>query len=420
MNNGHEFPENFFIGTATSAHQVEGGNSLNDWWKFEQKEKKIEGGQKSGRAIDQYHKFREDFQLLAGRGFKAHRISIEWSRIIPKPNEVNQKEIDHYREVLTALKETGQEPYVTLHHFTSPQWFMELGGFEKRENLSHWRFWVTTVVENLGDLINIYNTINEPYIYATLGYLKGWHSPGKTSIRSFVRITENITQAHFIAVGIIRQKDPEAKVGIVKNMMDFKALRKWSPIDQLIKIFSEFPFQGSFLRKFMKKKTPIFGRKIKEGDPGDFIGVNYYIPQYCGLGIKGLSDSFDYRKARKLTQMNWEVHPKGLYNILKKVSKRVNLPIIITENGIATLDDDWRKEFIFQHLSEVQRAISEGVDVQGYFHWSAFDNFEWAEGYTPRFGLVEVDMETLERKTRGSLDYLSQIAKSGTLFPPTD
>ncbi len=418
MTDQNQFPEEFFIGTAISAHQAEGGNTKNDWWQFEQIEGNIEGGQVSGEAIDQYNRFKEDYKLLAGRGFFHHRISIEWSRVIPSPGEVNRKEVEHYREVIQSIRDNGMEPYVTLHHFTTPQWFMEMGGFEKKENLEHWRFWVRTAVEELGDLIEYYNTVNEPYIYATLGYLKGWHSPGKTSFRSFVRVSENITRAHFIAVGIIRELDPKAKVGLVKNMMDFVALRRWSPFDQLVKVISDYSFQGSFLRKFMKKKTPIYGKKIDEGDPGDFIGLNYYIPQYCGLGVQGLSDSKDPRKKRRLTQTGWEVYPEGLYNVLMRMSKRVKLPIVITENGIATEDDRWRREYIYQHLEQVLRAINQGANIIGYTYWSAFDNFEWAEGYDPKFGLIEVDLETMERKPRPSLNYLSRIAKDRVLHPP--
>ncbi|MHA2169600.1 MAG: glycoside hydrolase family 1 protein [Candidatus Kariarchaeaceae archaeon] len=400
----------FLIGTAAAAHQVE-GNNHNDWTEFEKGEGNIANGQVSGKACNHYELYEQDFKLLRDLGFMAHRLSIEWSRIIPKPGEIDQKEVKHYRDVLQSLKRTHQTNFVTLHHFTSPVWFIEIGGFEKRENLRYWDEYVEVVCNELGDLIDVFNTINEPYVYAAAGYFQGIHSPGKKSIRSYFKVGNNLMLAHFKAVEIIKTHFPEKKVGIVKNLIVLKAYHWWNPIDLIMRKLFDWSFNSAPLKALKKHKIP-FGRyRIKNGNMGDFIGVNHYNIFTIGLGIRDIMQPYSPGETN-LTSMKWGVYPKALEEVLLRAYKTIDLPIFVTENGIGTEDDDWRKQVIIEYLNNIVNAMEEGVDIRGYFYWSNLDNFEWAEGYLKGgFGLIEVNFDNFERKPKESAYMLGTIAK---------
>lgn len=405
-----EVKPNFLIGTATSAHQVEGGNH-NDWTEFEKQKGKIARGEKSGKACNHYEMYAEDFQMLKELGFKAHRLSIEWSRIVPEEGEINQTEIEHYIDVLKSLKDNNQLSFVTLHHFSSPIWFIQKGGFEKKDNLKYWKDYIEIVCNYLGEFIDVFNTINEPYVYAAIGYYQGLHSPGKKSIRSYLKVSNNLMRAHFQAVSIIRKILPDKKVGIVKNMIVLKPHRRWNPIDQLIKKTFDWAFNSAPLKALKKKKIPFGFRKIKDGDIGDFIGINHYNIMIAGIGVKDLMIPH-FPREHKLTSMGWGVYPETLSEVLVRAYKILKLPIYITENGIGTKDDLWRQEVILDFLKSTLNAIKEGVDVLGYFYWSSIDNFEWAEGYLDGgFGLINVDFSTFKRTIKDSGIMLGEIAK---------
>ena len=400
------FPKSFLFGTATSSHQIEGNNKWNDWWYYEQIGKLP---YKSGRACNHWELYKEDISLMHSLGYDGYRFSIEWSRIFPKENEIDENALNKYREIIELLLERDITPNVTLHHFTSPLWFMQKGGFAKEENLKHWEKYVEIISEIL-EGVQFVATFNEPMVYVMMGYLTGYWPPFvKNPFRAF-NVVSNLLKAHALAYSILSGM---VKVGIVKNIpimipaseneKDKKAAKK---ADNL--------FNWSFLNAIWEGcyKSAFGTYSVLESDV-DFIGINYYTASEVKYSWNPLRFFFEAKLAdlsERKTQMGWSVYPEGIYKAITAVS-RYEKPMYITENGIATLDDSWRIEFIVQHLQYVHKAIEEGYDVRGYFYWSLMDNYEWKEGFEPRFGLIEVDYETYERKPRESAYVYGEISQ---------
>jgi len=365
-----KFPKDFLWGAATAAYQVEGGNFNSDWEKYPPKK----GKGPAGIACDHYNRFEQDFDLAKQLNHNAHRLSIEWARIEPKQGEFSQKEIEHYREVFKALKDRGFKIMLTLHHFTLPCWFVDLGGFEKKKNLIYFQRYAEKMLNEYGDLIDFWTPTNEPNVYSGVGYLVGLWPPGRKNPFLYFKTLSNLVRIHKSIYNIFHEQG--AVVGSVKNC---------------IYLTKPFRILGLLQNHWFLKKVKNYQ---------DFIGLNYY---------------FVYRKKTKITSdMGWSIYPKGIYFLLKEL-KKYNKPIYITENGIADADDSRRKDFIKTHLEQVHRAIKEGVDVKGYLYWSLMDNFEWADGYGPRFGLIEIDYNTMERRIRKSAEFYADVCKNNQL-----
>ncbi len=423
-----EFPEAFLWGTATSAHQVEGGNTNNDWWAFEQQPGAIWHGDRSGLACDWWRNAERDFDRMAEMGHNSHRLSVEWSRIEPEEGRFDEAATARYREMLGGLHERGIEPMVTLFHFSSPLWLARQGGWQNPAVVGYFRRFVRHVVEQLGDLVMLWCTINEPSVYATLGYLFGEHAPGEKSLRLCFRVLRNLLLAHGAAYRVIRAWDSHAQVGLVKNVQIFEPL---DPDDgALVRIarlldslFNELALQAvddGRLRPPLGLGLTAHGPLV---DSLDFLGLNYYNRQRVSLrpageGRVGLlqptpgAETSDHGRHGTYG----EIYPAGLYRALKRVAG-LGKPIYITENGLPDEDDDQRPRFLLSHLARLHRAISEGVDVRGYYHWSFTDNFEWAEGWALRFGLVALDEVTQARTPRPSAELYAEIARGGAITP---
>lgn len=403
---GIKFFDGFVFGTATASHQIEGNNRWNDWWYYEQTGKLP---YKSGRACNHWELYKEDIALMHSLGYNGYRFSIEWSRIFPEEGKVNEDALNRYREIIELLLERGITPNITLHHFTSPLWFMQRGGFAKEENLKYWERYVDTVAEILKGT-EIVATFNEPMVYVMMGYLTAYWPPFVKSPFKAFKVAANLLKAHALAYEVLSGR---FKVGIVKNIPimlpasegknDRKASKKadnlfnWNFLDAI--------WSGHYKGIFTTYKVP-------ESDV-DFIGINYYTASEVRHSWNPSKFFFDAKLANlseRKTQMGWSVYPRGIYEAITKVS-RYGRPMYITENGIATLDDEWRKEFIVQHLQYVHKAVDEGYKVNGYFYWSLMDNYEWREGFTPRFGLIEVDYATFKRKPRESAYMYGEIAQ---------
>jgi len=394
-----KFPDGFLWGAATSAHQVEGGN-VNDWTEWEKKNVKClaKKAQKcnqswqrkkfpetlepknyiSGRACDHYHLYKQDFDLAKSLGHNAHRFSIEWSRIEPKEGKINQKEIEHYRQVLLTLRERGLEPFVTLYHWTLPNWLAEKGGWLNPKAPYYFDRFVKIVSENLFNEVKFWITINEPVMFTFNGYLKGKWPPQKKSIFKYLKVLNNLTKAHKLAYQSLHLIDLDCQVGVSKNDIYFEGI----------------PFADYFWDDY-------FRNKIKKEQ--DFMGLNYYFHSRLGGN-----------RNESVSDMNWEIYPEGIYHVLKDL-KKYNKPIYITENGLADAQDEKRAKFIKDHLYWIHKAIKEDVDVQGYFYWSLLDNFEWDKGFWPRFGLIEVDYKTLKRIPRPSAYQYAEICRENAL-----
>ncbi|MFH1551251.1 MAG: glycoside hydrolase family 1 protein [bacterium] len=381
-----KFPDNFLWGAATSAHQVEGEN-VNSWSEWEKSSKRIKQLEKqgkkpqeyiSGQACDHYHLYEQDFDLAKSLNHNAHRFSIEWSRIEPKEGKIDQKEIEHYRKVILALKQRGIEPFVTLYHWSLPIWLAKKGGWLNKKSPYYFDRFVKIVSENLFEHVNFWITINEPNVYASNSFLKGVWTPQAKSIFKYFKVLNNLAKAHKLAYKSLHLIDLNCQVGIAKNNIYFKHI----------------PWVGYFWNRY-------FLKKIK--DEQDFIGLNYYF-YYSLIREKNLS----------VSDMGWQIYPKGIYYVLQEL-KKYQKPIYITENGLADSKDEKRAEFIKNNLYWIYKAIQKGVDVRGYLHWSLLDNFEWAEGFWPKFGLIEVDYKTMKRHIRPNAEIYAKICKENKL-----
>lgn len=419
------FPEGFLWGTATAAHQVEGGNRNNDWWEWERQPGKIADGTTSETACDQYDRYESDFDMLKKMGHNAHRLSVEWSRVEPEAGSFSAEAIEHYRKVLQTLRDRNIEPMLTLHHFTNPLWLAKMGGWENPKVVEYFTRYAKIVAGELGDLVRLWVTINEPAVYAHLSYIEGIWPPGAASMRGAAVVITNMLRAHGLAYHILHEVSPNQKcsVGIAKHIRILDPMRRRHPLDALLARFSDFIFNRWFLDAIQTGRLawPIgMGQQVQLlSATHDFIGLNYYTREMIRFRPwrpKTLFMEYTTPPGCSVNELGWEIYPEGLYRALMRL-KSYNKPIYVTENGIATADDSARISYLKDHLAEIHRAISEGAEVCGYFYWSLIDNFEWAEGLTPRFGLVAVEYDTQQRSPRPSAGVFSEIARKNKLDP---
>jgi beta-glucosidase len=396
-----DFPPEFLWGSSTSAHQVEGGNIANDWSEWEGSPGAL-AIEPSGLAIDQYERFDDDFALLASLGQNAHRFSLEWSRIEPAPGTFDEGELQHYADVLTSLHRHGLTPVVTLHHKTVPLWFARRGGWLAPDALEHFARYANAVASRLGSQMSYVCTINEPQIIAVFGHLTGQFPPALRDAPAAELVNRVLMQAHRIGVAALRAHAPASLVGTCLQLVPLSPLRPDDPEDV--------------------ETTALLRRLIVDdhladlragGDVGDWVGLQYYTRAAVDSRLPGLiaPASADVES----TQMGWEIYPEGFGQMIRAAAS-TGLPVLVTENGVATADDGQRLRYLQSHLHELRAAMRDGVDVRGYLHWSAFDNFEWNHGYMPTFGLIGIDRDNgLERIVRPSAVAYGCLATTGQL-----
>lgn len=395
----NKFPEGFLWGTATSSYQTEGNNFNSDWWEWEQKGKTKD---KSGITCDYWNRWQEDHDLLNELGVNAFRLSLEWSRIEPEEGKFSEEAIEHYREILQDLKNRNIKTQVTFWWWVSPLWFQQKYGFHKKESIKIFTRYVEYATEKLYDLIDMYAVINEPMVPLGQGYLTGLFPPGKRNPIFLWLALKNIAKSYIESYKVIHRINPNALVGMTH-------LYNWYES-------GGSNFFGKLVYKISKWfRVVAFNRRIKGYQ--DFFGLNYYrLGKINLLRWKSKKINFFIEEDEK-NVMGWIAYPEGIYKAIMEAREDYKLPIYITENGFsayAGLDDDEKVKFIKDHLFYVQKAISEGVDVRGYNYWSLMDNFEWLYGFEPRFGLVEIDYRTLERKPRKSFwEYKKIIENNG-------
>jgi beta-glucosidase len=391
-----DFPEGFLFGSSTAAHQVEGGNVNNDWWAWEHAAG-TPAVEPSGDAIDQYHRYAEDFALLAELGQNAHRLSLEWSRIEPEPGEFSAAALEHYRRVLGTLADHGLQAFVTLHHFTNPRWFAQRGGWAARDAVERFERYCERVGQVLGDLMPWACTINEPQIVARFGYLEGWFPPGITNAGLWRKVTRTFIAAHAAAVRALAAGAGAPKAGICLQLPDFEPARPGDPDCE------------TFTAEIRREMAEVYVEDL----PGAFVGVQYYTRERLDPAIP--SHDKHPPEGVPLTQMGWELNPDGLGRAIR-LAARSGLPVVITENGIATADDRERIAYLRDHLGQVATALRDGIDIRGFMYWSAFDNFEWNEGYRPTFGLIGIDRDDgLRRVVRPSARAYGELARTRSL-----
>lgn len=399
-----------YFGSVTSSHQVEGGNA-NNWSLWEEKnadrlareaehnfgklhswsDVKLQAQNPrnyiSGIASDHYNRFEQDFDIAKSLGHNAYRFSIEWSRIEPEEGQFDPEAIEHYKKVIQTLNERGMEPFVTLWHWTVPLWFEGKGGWESPQAADAFSKYVKIIVSSLPD-VKFWVTLNEPEIFALNSFYRGVWPPQKKSALTTLKVVFNLIEAQKKAYGIIKQLQPDAQVGISKNNTYFES--NWNPINQAFKSIADWAWN-----RYIPNRLKGFQ---------DFIGLNYYFHNKINFG-------FNRNRNERINDLGWEIFPEGIYHVLKQMQS-YELPIYITENGLADAADSQRAQFIREHLDRIRQAIQEGCNVQGYFYWSLLDNFEWDKGFWPRFGLVEIDYVTQERKIRPSALAYKQLIEN--------
>jgi beta-glucosidase len=412
------FPRGFLWGAATASHQVEGKNTNNNWWAWEQQAGHILEGHKSGLACDWWGgRWREDLDRAAEGGQNAHRMSIEWSRVQPAPNRWDEDALDRYRQMMRGLQERGMTPMVTLHHFSDPLWLQEQGGWEDPQVVKYFEAYTRKVVEALREYASLWVTINEPNVLASSGYFAGIWPPGRSGVKPFMAMSANQVRAHAAAYHAIHSLQPTARVGIAHHYRPLVPARSWSPLDRgiaslLSGLFNELipvAIQWGVLR------FPLWRQRIPEAkNTQDFLGLNYYsrdLVSFDPFHLQELLSSHSYPEGADLSPSGFlENYPQGMFDAIRWGLK-FKLPIIITENGVEDAEDHMRPRYLIQHLHQVWRAVNYNHPVKGYFYWSLVDNFEWERGWTQRFGLWELDVETQARRKRPSASLYAEICQ---------
>ncbi|MCR4675248.1 MAG: family 1 glycosylhydrolase [Lachnospiraceae bacterium] len=434
-----KFGDGFFVGAATAAHQVEGNNIHSDYWAQEHMEC-TSFVEPSGEAVDHYNRYEEDIKLLADAGLNAYRFSIEWARIEPKEGEFDEKEIAHYRDVLKCCKKYGVEPIVTMLHFTSPKWLIEKGGWGEESTITYFANYCKYVVEQLGEDLHYVCTINEANMglqiaaimerykkQAQAAAMKAQSSDGDDAGKSvegsvqvglnmqgmmermqrqaeenikvfgtpkpYVFVSGNtekedllVIKAHQAAKKAMKEVKPELEIGITLSCHDIQV-------------------EAGGEELAAKEWEEEFGHYIPYIKDDDFVGVQNYT-----RSVYGKDGILPTPEGAELTQMDYEFYPEALEHVIRRVNKEMpNVPIIITENGIATSDDSRRVEFIKKATDGVVRCKEDGIDIKGYCYWSLLDNFEWQKGFSMTFGLISVDRSTQKRTPKESLSYLGSL-----------
>ena len=433
------FPDGFVWGAATASYQIEGaaaedGRGESIWDRFSHTPGRVRNGDTGDVACDHYHRYRDDVALMAGLGLNAYRFSVSWSRVLPDgTGAVNEAGLDFYDRLVDELLAHGIAPFVTLYHWDLPQALEDAGGWPVRATAQAFAEYAGIVAARLGSRVRSIATINEPWVAADHGYRTGMHAPGRSDPGAAIAAAHHLLVAHGLGMQAIRAAAPATAAGIVLNLGPQQPASS-HPLD-----LEAACAEHDWLNRWFL--DPLFGRpypklplwasgqargEILDGDmeliaaPNDFVGVNYYsrgvvrspmLPPLTPAGVPP-----------EETGIGWEVYPAGLGEILEFVASRTGgLPLFITENGAAYPDgadathDPARVNFLRRHLGAALDALDRSVPLRGYFVWSLLDNFEWAQGYGPRFGIIHVDYRTLERRVRDSARFMGAVARSGRL-----
>ena len=386
------FPEGFVWGVAAAAHQIEGGNWNNDWWAFEH-QPGTPCLEPSGDCCDSYHRYDEDIAIIRDLGFGAYRFSIEWSRIEPEDGEFSRAALDYYRRVIAECHEQGVEPVVTFHHFSNPRWIAAMGGWESEATVERFARYCERTVAHLGDLIPMACTINEPNVVSLIGYRVGAFPPGKQDAKLVPIVNDNLKAAHRRAFEVLKAGRGDFPVGWCVSMEDW-----WAPEGS-----EELLERARYMHE---------GQHLENAKGDDFIGVQAYSRTRLGENGKPLGPEAG---VELVPSMGYEFWPQALEAAIRHAAEVTQLPVYVTENGLGHDDDDRRIAYVHDALQGVGRCLDDGLDVRGYFYWSLLDNFEWAFGYGPRFGLVSVDRETFARTPKPSAHWLGDIARANRL-----
>ena len=445
---GARFPANFIWGTATASYQVEGawkedGKGESIWDRFSHTVGKTKGGDTGDVACDSYHRYKEDIAIMKQLNQKSCRFSVAWTRIQPTgTGAVNQKGLDFYNRYVDALMEAGIRPMCTVFHWDLPQTLEDQGGWPNRDLYKYFADYAGILAKTLGDRVTTWAIFNEPWVFTFLGYADGIHAPGKKDPKLFLKAAHTVNLAQGEAFRAMKAASPKAKIGSAYSMSpgfpatdseaDKAAAERYHALNNVF--FLNTALRGEYPKAFVGE--PPYGiMGVQPGDdkimqvPLDWVGINYYNRHFISNAPS--AGHYQYHDVMPdqgpITYMGWEVWPRGLYDIVTRISKEYNRPVIeITENGCSYSDgplpenpskvpDPRRTEYYREHLAELARAIRDGADVRGYHAWSLLDNYEWAEGYSQRFGLVYVDYRDLKRTIKDSGYWYGHVAAANRL-----
>jgi beta-glucosidase len=417
------FPRNFLWGAASAGYQVEGGSGNADFWQWEQTPGHIAQNQKSGQACDWWagRRWQADFDRAAADGHTAHRLSVEWSRIEPEPERWDAAALEHYREILKGLRARGLTPLVTLHHFVNPRWVTEREAWETGEAVGLFEKYVRRVVSALGEYVQLWATINEPNVYMLAGWVQGIFPPGQKNLGLAFQVARNLLRAHAAAYRVIHELQPTAAVGLPIHFRPFEpasasALDGWvaqTQFNLFSALFPEALHTGRMRRPF----APALALPEVKGTQ-DYFGLNYYTAEVVRFDLTNPGELFGRRAfppGAEVDEAGWYAsYPPGLTWSIKW-ARRLGLPIYVTENGIGDQEDSLRRRYLLTHLRQLWYSCMQNWNVRGYFHWSLVDNFEWERGWTHRFGLYALDLETQVRTPRRSAQLYAEICKTNSL-----
>jgi beta-glucosidase len=447
-----QFPKGFWWGTATASYQIEGawkedGKGESIWDRFSHTEGKIKNGDNGDIACDHYHRYKEDVAIMRDLHMESYRFSISWPRIQPSGSgKPNPKGLDFYSRLVDSILEAKIRPFATLFHWDLPQALEDSGGWPNRDTAARFAEYADIVTRALGDRVNSWMIFNEPWVFTELGYLEGTHAPGRKDWQAYLLSTHTANLAQGMAFKAIKAARPKASVGTAFSMTAVEAaspsaadreaaerVHRWDNT-----WFLDPPLKGSYPEVFIGDTPKMLG--VKSGDmetvraPLDFIGINNYFRTIASAGKPKPDDPFfkifpyDQKIGGDVgpkTDMGWEVYPEGLYEIVMRITKDYNRPVIeVTENGCAygdapdsrgVVNDQRRIGYYRGYLTQLARAIKDGADVRGFHAWSLLDNFEWAEGYTKRFGIVFTDYSTQKRTVKESGHWFARVAEANAL-----
>lgn len=459
--NKNTFPENFLWGAATSAPQSEGaqyedGRTPSTWdiW-FEKEPEYFHDNQGPEHTTRVYENYKDDAKLMSDINLNSYRTSISWNRLLPDGKTVNKSAVEYYRDYFQSLRDEGVEPVMNLFHFDMPWWLMEKGGWENRDSVEHFAFYAKTAFELFGDLIHYWTTFNEPIVHVTCGYLGEYHWPKVYDLQRAIQVAHHTNLAHAAAVVEYRKLGLDGEIGNILNLSPVYA-RSDSPEDLQAKKDAEALHVDSFLNptvlgyysdyliELLRENNLL--PEVEEGDleliakgKVDFLGVNYYQPirvkavpedekkeQATGLG--DFSRHYDWPEKRMNKYRGWEIYPEGVYDIAMRIKEDYgNIPFFISENGMGVADeerfmdedgmiqDDYRIEFIHDHLENIQKAIADGANIFGYHLWTFIDCWSWLNGYRNRYGFYRYDLETGERSPKKSAGWIKEVIAANKL-----
>ena len=423
--NAFSLPSSLLLGSATASLQIEGGDRNNSWYEWSCRPGKTRDGVNSFNGNAHWRLMKEDVALMKRMNMKIYRMSVEWARIEPAKGQFDEKAIRHYLREISMLEKAGIRVMLTAHHFSNPLWFETRGSWEHRDSAADFASFIELLAERFGPHVADWCTINEPNIYLMMGWFSGDWPPGKKGdIFGYIRAAKNMLRAHRMAYHIIHgtratQGFGDTRVGMALHLRYMESAGRGF-LDRFAVRISERLFHGIFVKGMIEGKR-IFPLAIlpqrRRGTFADFFGINYYTrdmvsstPEPAKMFV-----STKVKEGSVKNDLGWEIYPEGIYHLAKRYHSRYGLPICITENGIADAKDEKRAQFIYDHLYQLRRLCDEGVPVLCYCHWTNMDNFEWAEGYTARFGLVEVNYKTMKRTVRRSGRFYADICRGNAV-----